>query len=305
MDDTEYDKALDFAFNEGSRIYNIAITGPYGAGKSSVFDSYLKKRGRSDNDMIRISLVKSHLDENTDDKPETKPLLKGNLEAEIISQLVAQLDPNKIPSSGFKRIDALSGSKRKCALICTGFLLAAVAILIFLSLETFCEVSPLAWTGSLAVVILLCTLLLYRAVKVLVNKSTLMKLLKRIKLFNAEIELFEAGGTSINKYLDEVLYMLKASEKDIVVFEDLDRYNNPNIYSTLRNLCFLLNEQFRLQAESGKESGARRRMEVTGRRVVRFVYMTRDDLFSQGDRTKYFDFIIPIVPVLDGSNTTS
>lgn len=31
--------------------------------------------------------------------------------------------------------------------------------------------------------------------------------------------------------------------------------------------------------------------------------MIRDDVFSSKDRTKFFDVIIPVVPVMDGSNS--
>ena len=38
-------------------------------------------------------------------------------------------------------------------------------------------------------------------------------------------------------------------------------------------------------------------------KVFRFFYLLRDDIFTSKDRTKFFDFIIPIVPVIDGANS--
>lgn len=38
----EYIKALDWAF-ENEKIKNIALAGPYGAGKSSIIETYLKR----------------------------------------------------------------------------------------------------------------------------------------------------------------------------------------------------------------------------------------------------------------------
>lgn len=35
---------------------------------------------------------------------------------------------------------------------------------------------------------------------------------------------------------------------------------------------------------------------------LRFFYLLRDDIFASKDRTKFFDFIIPVIPVMDGSN---
>ena len=40
-DDQEYIKALHWAINN-KRVKNIALTGPYGSGKSSIISSYLK-----------------------------------------------------------------------------------------------------------------------------------------------------------------------------------------------------------------------------------------------------------------------
>ena len=39
------------------------------------------------------------------------------------------------------------------------------------------------------------------------------------------------------------------------------------------------------------------------RRKVRFLYALRDDMFSNTDRTKFFEFIIPVVPIINSSNS--
>ena len=50
-----YDEALDYAFSN-SDIKNIAITGIYGAGKSTVWNTYVRKREL--NNVITVSLGK-------------------------------------------------------------------------------------------------------------------------------------------------------------------------------------------------------------------------------------------------------
>jgi len=44
-------------------------------------------------------------------------------------------------------------------------------------------------------------------------------------------------------------------------------------------------------------------LEGAYQRVVRFVYLVKDGLFYSKDRTKFFDFILPIIPIVD-SNTS-
>ena len=69
-------------------------------------------------------------------------------------------------------------------------------------------------------------------------------------------------------------------------FEDLDRLDNPKIFVHLRELNNLLNNDDAIK----------------GKPIV-FVYAVRDDIFSKEDRTKFFDFIIPIVPVINETNS--
>lgn len=49
------------------------------------------------------------------------------------------------------------------------------------------------------------------------------------------------SGSCFDKYLDEILYYFEISRRDIVVFEDLDRFDNVEIFETLRALNTLLN----------------------------------------------------------------
>lgn len=43
--------------------------------------------------------------------------------------------------------------------------------------------------------------------------------------------------------------------------------------------------------------------EKENEKVLRFFYLLRDDIFDSKDRTKFFDYIIPVVPVVDSSNS--
>jgi len=111
---------------------------------------------------------------------------------------------------------------------------------------------------------------------------------RKLNLKGNEIEIFEESDDSyFDKYLNEVLYLFENVDADVIVFEDMDRFNANKIFERLREVNTLANIQ--LQKENKK--------------VLRFFYLLRDDIFVSKDRTKFFDYIIPVVPVVDGSNS--
>ena len=121
-------------------------------------------------------------------------------------------------------------------------------------------------------------------IKIQKNKNVFRKL----NLQGNEIEIFEESDDSyFDKYLNEVLYLFENADADVIVFEDMDRFNANRIFERLREVNTLANIQ--LQKENKK--------------VLRFFYLLRDDIFTSKDRTKFFDYIIPVVPVVDGSNS--
>ncbi|HHJ8367102.1 TPA: hypothetical protein ACQMN9_001712, partial [Streptococcus pyogenes] len=69
----------------------------------------------------------------------------------------------------------------------------------------------------------------------------------------------------LDRDIKELVYLLRSSDSKIVVFEDLDRYDNASIYTKLRELNFLLNKYVKVNDE--KET------------PIRFIYMLKDSLF--------------------------
>lgn len=125
---------------------------------------------------------------------------------------------------------------------------------------------------------------IYGLIKIQKNKIVFRKL----NLQGNEIEIFEESDDSyFDKYLNEVLYLFENADADVIVFEDMDRFNANRIFERLREVNTLANIQ--LQKENKK--------------VLRFFYLLRDDIFVSKDRTKFFDYIMPVVPVVDGSNS--
>jgi hypothetical protein len=59
--------------------------------------------------------------------------------------------------------------------------------------------------------------------------------LKSVSLKNIEISPVAANQESIlNRHLDEIIYFFQSTDYDLVVIEDLDRFEDAQIFATLR-----------------------------------------------------------------------
>lgn len=90
---------------------------------------------------------------------------------------------------------------------------------------------------------------------------------------------------SLNKNMDEILYFFEETDYTLVVIEDVDRFDSPEVYTKLREINKIINDY-----------------DAIRRRIV-FVYALKDDMFTNENRTKFFDFIIPVVPYVDATNS--
>ncbi|TOQ21063.1 YobI family P-loop NTPase, partial [Vibrio parahaemolyticus] len=93
-----YSEALRFATNN-PKISNIALTGPYGSGKSSVIQSFLKTYRRP---VLHISLATFI----TEVKTQIATVDRQAIERSILQQMLYGADANNLPLSRFKRIQS-------------------------------------------------------------------------------------------------------------------------------------------------------------------------------------------------------
>lgn len=292
MDLSVYEEAIDYIF-DNSDIKNIAISGAYSAGKSSVLASYKKKHDNLNFLHISLAHFKSP---NQESESEVKESI---LEGKILNQLIHQIPSEKIPQTNFrvkKKIDskAIIMQTIRTVLI----LVLSIHFTCFDAWKNYVNDLPGNWFKSILllsahqyalivngiVMAVLLSVVVYNLISVQKNKNVFRKL----NLQGNEIEIFEESDDSyFDKYLNEVLYLFENADADVIVFEDMDRFNATKIFERLREVNTLANIQ--LQKEKKK--------------VLRFFYLLRDDIFVSKDRTKFFDYIIPVVPVIDGSNS--
>lgn len=287
-----YKDALDFVF-EDSDIKNVAISGAYGAGKSSVIETYKQTHSRLN--FLHVSLA--YFDPTNSFEKEQQSINENILEGKILNQLIHQIDVKKIPQTNFRIKHSVSN--KNSFFEASGFLLFVVSLLYvlnFSSWKVYIDGLSLLWLRSLlnwstnsafllcsyGIMIVFLVWTLYTIIQTQKNKN----ILKKISVQGNEIEVFgQCDSSYFDKYLNDVLYLFEKSDADVIVFEDLDRYNANQIFQRLREINTLVNNR------SDKKP------------PIRFFYLLRDDIFASKDRTKFFDFIIPIVPILDSSNS--
>ena len=320
----DLNEALTVAFKQ-KKIRNIALTGPYGSGKSSILETLittlpeerkplhislatlrvddvadeLDKSSRSskerDEESDKSSRSSKEREEESDkssrsskEKEDAEEALNRKIEYSILQQLIYHEEVNIVPNSRFRRILHISSEKLKqYSFGVIGFILA-----FFIAFEpSWARIeslySWLNWGQWNVIPDILAVLYMLAVVGLIVRRlipNYANSKLYKLNLKDASIELNE--DTSIfNQHLDEILYFFQATEYDIVIIEDLDRFCTSKIFLKLRELNFLLNES-----------------EVIDRHIV-FLYAVKDDIFKDEERTKFFDYISIVIPVINPSNS--
>lgn len=268
-----YFRALKFAIDT-EEICNIAITGPYGSGKTSIIKSFEKNNRYK---FLSISLASF--------KEETEDQIPDNLiERSILQQMLYGADVSKLPHSRFKRITVPDKSLIKSAL----FVLWALTIgYIYLNGAEFLNLN--IFTNLYIIQVLIFSYALAFAIVLIsdIHKSSFNISVRKLSLKNAEIEATDTPENSIlNRHLDEIIYFFQEVNYKVVVIEDLDRFGSPEIFVKLREINKLINDN-RQSCEK-----------------IKFLYALKDDMFVHNNRVKFFDFIIPVIPIVNSSNSS-
>lgn len=288
-DEKAYQSVLDIEerLKKGDAT-NIALTGPYGSGKSSIL--YTLKEDFPEHRYLNISLatLKPSEDVNYDveDKP-SKLNVDRLIEYSILQQLIYKEKQSALPNSRFKRIFQVP--ERNVVKATIAIILAFLALIILFEPACFqvvwlCKLFGKEWMNIVGDILSI-VYLLYFAYKTisLFIPAVCNSRLNKLNLKDGEIEIVE--NTSIfNKHLDEILYFFEQTDYDVVMLEDLDRFETTDIFLKLRELNLLLNES-----------------KVVGRKII-FIYAVRDDMFKDAERVKCFDYITTVIPVINRSN---
>ena len=289
----EYLKALHWAI-KNKRIKNIALTGPYGSGKSSIINTYLKRHPLIRANHLRISMA-TFIENGVDEQGKAKKItVEPELIQEgILKQLFYKVNHRRIPQSRYRKLYKVS---LLSVLLILVLLVAGVAFFAFIfAPEQYNKIITLIIdagakfeiTKEKTLCVFCGVMLLVITVLALIWRQLYSRFrINEVKLKDTTIAPDRKDNESIfNKNMDEIVYFFEETKYRVVFFEDLDRLDSSKIFVQLRELNTLLNNS------------------DTIKRPIVFVYAVKDDIFTEEDRTKFFEFIIPVIPVINSTNS--
>ena len=306
-----------------SKVRNIALSGGYGTGKSSVLCQlkndcrFQDPNGNSNCLFISLSSLNGQ-----DNKPSENKQGDSDqtdlIEKEIVKQLLYQ---ESSTISHFRRLRNINDTKRRMYSTILGLLL----FLFFTGLGWMEKIYSFFLPKQLGSFVYIHQFLLPNCIFKIGISALLLAFfiwifhtiipttvqghihLKSMTAGSASLSLAgDDDETYFDKYLDEIAYFFSTSKKQVVVFEDIDRFNNTRIFEDLKELNTILNQD-----------------PSNGGKAICFVYAVRDSIFDafgdfntavnddtskipsmkgnnieRANRTKFFDLIIPMVPFM-------
>ncbi len=282
VDYETYDKYVDVIHNKikADDVCNIGVIAPYGAGKSSLIKTYKDKYPKEKT--ITISLANFNAsDKDIDSKGVNEANVKDiecAVERSILQQFLFHVKKSRVPDS---RIQGINYNQQRFSLG-FGFLLIAFIVLLSCTILEFLNKLPNSDGGNFYWYAGCCVLTAIAFVFWTVYYFRI----EKIKVKDIEASFCDINKQSIlNTFIDEILYFFHKTKVSIVIIEDLERFKNLNLFSKLREINFLINSS-----------------EIVKQKVT-FIYAVNDSLFeTEGDRSKFFDFILSLTPVLSVSN---
>lgn len=276
-DEDKHSSRIKYAI-DNPIILNLALTGPMGSGKSTILRTFENKH--KEFKCLNISLA-------TFDE---KKLDTDKIELNILKQLFYSVERSRIPESRFKRIENLKGIKLKTFF----FILWLCSLAYFVNNDIFNVLKESLhvdyYSGFLSILYGLyftaySFVLIYRLMSFILNFK-----LSKFKIKDIDFESDQDKKTvNFENEIDEILYFFERNPVEIVFFQDLDRFNKTEIFIKLREINNLINNY----------------EPIKKKRKVTFIYAVCDDIFKENERAKFFDFIIPVIPVINYTSSSS
>ncbi|WBV51964.1 YobI family P-loop NTPase [Chryseobacterium gambrini] len=257
-------------------VKNIAISGSFGTGKSTILNLF--KKNNPEFKTLDISLGKF-------EKNEQKEI---DIETSIVQQILYFEKKRNLKDSRFERIN----NDRFILLKAILFIIWIYSIL-YIFFDKIYNKLILTDKIEFSYYNLLIKFIFLTGFFLILKKlfRQIFKLkINKISFSDAEFVPKEHNDISIiNKHIDELIYFFEKTKTQVVFIEDIDRFESAaETFIKLRELNILINNSKDILQK------------------VTFVYAVKDELFSRNDeKTKFFDLIIPIIPIIDYSNSST
>lgn len=283
-----YANRLRFAMDKAD-LLNIAVTGRFGAGKSSFLKTYFRNAR-----VLWISLAPFI---NTLPKLKGKgyykdrDLLGRKLESSVLQQMFYTAKASELPFSRFSRIGSNGVGEYLLASIMV--VLALVSLLLIMQPHNLWKhVDPMLYVGSDVLFIFglfISIFPLIFGVMIICDVVRKARIMAKINAVCAQIEMGkDCNDLAFNKVLDEVVYHFQRIHYEAVVFEDLDRFPDTFIFAKLKEVNQLVN--------STRDINWRHK-------PIKFIYAVRDTILGDVERVKFFDYILPVIPSMTAANS--
>lgn len=284
---------------------NLALTGSYGSGKSSILKEVERRLGDRVVNLSLSTLGREPSPQQTQgEKGVETPAITNAIQKEIVKQLLYREKPSAVSGSRYRRIEPFDG--RRASIVAA--ILAALGTLLVAStgfasrIESILNGNPFGLLGLYSVIFGVIAFSIFLIQKLFHNRIWIEKL----STASATVSLTGSTSSYFDQYLDEIVHFFETTGHDVVIIEDLDRFDDPYIFETLRELSTLLNTSDQIKP-----------------RTITFVYAVKDSIFEQlgkisvhgkqltmqelkafaaTNRAKFFDIVVPVVPFISKRN---
>lgn len=301
---------------QDDEILNIALSGNYGVGKSSIVRGLLADESLSERIVVLSLSTLAPIEVKTLDESVPKQAVTptNRIQQEIVKQLLYREVPGRLPGSRFARIERFNWLRELGIAGMIGFVIAIVFLLTGWATQIATVFKPLVdiglWVYPLILAIAMAGVYCFRVL--FYGRINI----KQLSAGAATVTLDDRSVSYFDQYLDEIVHFFEVSRAhNIVIFEDIDRFNNSHIFETLRSLNTLLNSAPQINER------------------ICFIYAIKDSIFDKiglekdenrvldqsiteaddpavaetvrANRTKFFDLVIPVVPFITHRNARS
>jgi len=299
-----YVAAIEEALTDG-QVRNIALSGNYGVGKSSILREVARRQGDRIVELSLSTLAPIEASKLDGSVPIQATTPTNRIQQEIVKQLLYREYPSRTPGSRFRRIERFRWVRAIGTSVLLGFVVTVTFFLTGWTSKINAAFMPhdagnvwahaVVW-GAAALIALVVSWLFYGKLHI-----------KQLSAGSATVTLDDSSVSYFDQYLDEIVYFFEVSGRDVVLFEDIDRFNDSHIFEALRSLNTLLNASPQIKKPirfiyAIKDSIFDRiGLEADGRKRDAEVLATDDPAQAEAvrsNRTKFFDLVIPVVPFI-------